>query len=120
MNDELMFEYLLQMGGMRPQQMEMMRRQKQIEALRGNAMEPVQGQMVGKHYVAPSITQYMSQLGQGYMAGRGQQALDQQMGRMNAEQGNALRQLQERQRRKRMGLTNITGEMDTADYGGSM
>ncbi len=68
--DEMMFEYLLQMGAMRPEEVEMMRKQKQIDALRGQSMETPQGQMIGKHYVPPSITQYAAQLGQGYMAGQ--------------------------------------------------
>jgi len=66
--DEMMFEYLLQMGAMRPEEVEMMRKQKQIDALRGQSMETPQGQMIGKHYVPPSFTQYAAQLGQGYMA----------------------------------------------------
>jgi hypothetical protein len=116
MNDEMMFEYLLQMGAMRPEEVEMMRKQKQIDALRGASMETPQGQMIGKHYVPPSLTQYAAQLGQGYMAGQGQKQQDVGMRKMNETQGAALKAMQERLRRKRMGMTG-DGSMDTADYG---
>lgn len=97
MNDELMFEYLLQMGAMRPEEMEMMRKQKQIDALRGQSMEGPQGQMIGKHYVPPSLTQYAAQLGQGYMAGQAQKGQDTAMRGLNDRQ----RQMLEDLRRKR-------------------
>lgn len=119
MNDELMFEYLLQMGAMRPEEVEMMRRQKQIDALRGASMDTPQGQMIGKHYVPPSLTQYAAQLGQGYMAGQGQKQQDTAMRGMNEAQGAALRAMQERMRRKRMGMTG-DGSMDMGDYGGGL
>jgi hypothetical protein len=108
MNDNLMFDYLLEMGAMRPEQEEMKRKQAMIDALRGNSMNAPQGQMVGKHYVPPSLTQYAAQLGQGYMAGQGQVAQDAAMRGMNAQQRLAL----ERMRRQRMGLTG-TGQYDT-------
>lgn len=116
MNDDLMFEYLLQMGAMQPEQIEMMRKQKQIDALRGQSMEGPQGQMIGKHYVPPSLTQYAAQLGQGYMAGQAQKGQDVGMRKMNESQAAALRAMQEKQRRKRMGMTG-DGMMDTTDYG---
>lgn len=97
MNDELMFDYLLQMGAMQPEQIEAMRKQKQIDALRGQSMEGPQGQMIGKHYVPPSITQYAAQLGQGVMAGQAQKGQDASMKTMNAQQKMMLEEL----RRKR-------------------
>lgn len=118
--DDMMFEYLVQMGAMRPEEMEMLRKQKQIDALRGASMEAPQGQMIGKHYVPPSLTQYAAQLGQGYMAGQGQKQQDTAMRGMNERQRSALTQMQEELRRRRMGMTNPTGAMDTGDYGGSM
>jgi calcineurin-like phosphoesterase len=120
MNDNLMFDYLLEMGAMRPEQDEMRRKQAMVDALRGRAMEPMQGQMVGKHYVAPGIANAIAQMGTAYMAGQQQKGVDASMVGMNERQGSALRRMQEMQRRKRLGLTNITGEMDTADYGGGM
>ena len=116
MNDDMMFEYLLQMGAMQPEQIEAMRKQKQIDALRGQSMESPQGQMVGKHYVPPSMTQYAAQLGQGYMAGQGQKQQDTAMRGMNERQAAALKAMQDRMRRKRMGMTG-DGTMDTSDYG---
>jgi hypothetical protein len=97
--DEMMFEYLLQMGAMRPEEVEMMRKQKQIDALRGSSMETPQGQMIGKHYVPPSLTQYAAQLGQGYMAGKAQKGQDTAMRGMNERQ----RALLEEMRKRRMG-----------------
>ncbi|NBW17341.1 MAG: hypothetical protein EBR82_56115 [Caulobacteraceae bacterium] len=117
MNDDLMFDYLLQMGAMRPEQEDLKRRQAMIDALRGRAMEPMQGQMVGKHYVAPGIANAIAQMGTAYMAGQQQKGVDSAMTGLNERQGAELRRLQEARRRKRMGLTNVTGEMDTSDYG---
>lgn len=115
MNDDLMFEYLVQMGQMRPEEAQLKKKQAMVDALRGNAMTPMQGQMVGNHYVAPGIGQAIAQLGQGYMAAQQQKGVDQQMGNMNAQQAMALQQMRERLRRKQQGLTG-DGTMDTGDY----
>ena len=120
MNDNLMFDYLLQMGAMRPEQDELRRKQAMVDALRGQAMTPMQGQMVGKHYVAPGIANAIAQMGTAYMAGQQQKGVDTAMAGMNARQGEQLRRMQEMQRLKRLGLTNIAGDMDTTDYGGGM
>lgn len=98
MNDNLMFDYLLEMGAMRPEQEEMKRRQAMVEALRGNSMKPLEGQMVGKHYVAPGIANAIAQMGSAYMAGQQQKGLDAQMQNMNAEQRRRLKELRDRQR----------------------
>lgn len=98
MNDDLMFEYLLQMGAMRPEQEELRKRQAMIDALRGNAMAPQQGQMIGKHYVAPGIAGAISQLGQAYMAKQGQQGVDAKMGEFNTRQRDALEEMRRRRR----------------------
>ena len=113
MNDEMMFEYLLQMGAMRPEEVEMMRKQKQIDALRGQSMEAPQGQMIGKHYVAPSLTQYAAQLGQGYMAGQGQKQQDVAMRGMNERQRQMLEDLRKRRQ-------NPAAMGPSAMYEGSM
>ena len=83
MNDDMMFEYLLQMGAMQPEQIEMMRKQKQIDALRERSMDMPQGQMISKHYVAPSITQHAANALGGYMAGKQQKELDTKMSNPN-------------------------------------
>ncbi len=108
MNDDMMFEYLLQMGAMRPEEIELMRKQKQIDALRGNAMEAPQGQMVGKHYVPPSFTQYASQLGQGYMAGQAQKAQKGAMDVFTQNQADELKKLRDRIAQQRM-MRGMTG-----------
>ena len=52
MNDDLMFEYLVQMGQMRPEEAELKKKQAMVDALRKNSMSPMEGQMIGKHYVS--------------------------------------------------------------------
>lgn len=98
MNDDLMFDYLLQMGAMRPEEAELKKKQAMVEALRGNAMTPMQGQMVGKHYVAPGIGQAIAQLGQGYMAAQGQKGVDAQMVDFNTKQRMALEEMRKRRK----------------------
>ncbi len=110
MNDNLMFDYLLEMGAMRPEQDEMRRKQAMVDALRGRAMEPMQGQMVGKHYVAPGIANAIAQMGTAYMAGQQQKGVDAGMAGMNERQRRALEDM----RRRRQGITG-TGVMDYGD-----
>lgn len=98
MNDDLMFEYLVQMGQMRPEEAELKKKQAMVDALRKNSMAPMEGQMIGKHYVSPGIAGAISQLGQAYMAGQGQQGVDQQMRGMNDRQRMALEELRKRRR----------------------
>lgn len=106
MNDDLMFDYLLQMGAMRPEQDELRRKQAMVDALRKSAMEPLQGQMVGKHYVAPGIANAIAQMGTAYMAGQQQKGVDARMGEMNAEQ---RRRLEDMRRRRGMGGSMMNG-----------
>ena len=117
MNDDLMFDYLLSMGAMRPEQEELKRKQAIVDALRGQAMQPMQGQMVGKHYVAPGIANAIAQMGTAYMAGQQQKGVDSAAMDMNTRQRYALSKMMDDRRRKKLGLTG-DGTMDTADYGG--
>jgi hypothetical protein len=98
MNNDMMFEYLVQMGQMRPEEAELKKRQAMVDALRGNAMAPMQGEMVGKHYVSPGIAGAVSQMAQGYMAGQAQKGVDTQMRGMNDRQRMALEELRKRRR----------------------
>lgn len=103
MNDDLYYQYMFERAGMRPEEMELMRKQKMIEALRGASMDTPQGQMVGKHYVPPSFTQYAAQLGQGYMAGQGQKQQKAEMEALMGKQTTALDRIRaEMERRRRM------------------
>lgn len=102
MNDDLMFDYLLQMGAMRPEQDELKRKQAMVDALRQSALTPAQGQMVGKHYVAPGIGQAIAQLGQGYMAGQQQGTVDQSAKAMNARQAQMLEEMRKRRQQASM------------------
>ena len=107
MNDDLMFDYLVQMGAMRPEEAELKKKQAMVDALRQGSMNAPQGQMIGKHYVAPSLTQYAAQVGQGLMAGQGQQGVDSQMRSMNDRQ----RQMLEELRKRRMMGSDPTSQM---------
>lgn len=110
MNDDLMFDYLLQMGQMQPEQIELKRRQAMVDALRKNSMTPMEGQMIGKHYVSPGIAGAISQLGQAYFAGQGQKGVDAKLGEMTAKQNALLREKQlELERRRRQQLGNAPG-----------
>lgn len=50
------------MLGMTPEQMAIARQRKMAEVLRGQSEQPLEGQMVSGHYVAPSWTQHLSKL----------------------------------------------------------
>jgi hypothetical protein len=113
MNDDLMFDYLLQMGAMRPEQDELKRKQAMVDALRKTALTPMQGEMVGKHYVAPGLAQAAAQLGTAYFANQGQQGVDQSMQGMNARQAQMLDEL--RKRRKPAAPMNVQGAPVAAD-----
>lgn len=99
MDENALYEYLVQMGAMQPEMDQMKRKQAMVDALRKQSMEGPQGQMVSGRFVAPSITQYAAQLGNAYAAAKGQQGVDQQSMDMNARQ----RQMLEALRRKRQG-----------------
>jgi hypothetical protein len=114
MNDDLMFDYLLQMGAMRPEQDELKRKQAMIDALRGKAMEPMQGQMVGKHYVAPGIANAIAQMGTAYMANQGQKGVDAGMTGFNDRQRMALEELR---KRRRMGASPAASPASMDPYG---
>lgn len=98
MNDDMMFEYLVQMGQMRPEEAELKKKQAMVDALRKGSMGQMEGQMVGKHYVAPGIGQAIAQLGQGYMAAQGQKGVDAKMGEFNTKQRVALEELRKRRK----------------------
>lgn len=98
MDDDLMFDYLVQMGQMRPEEAELKKKQAMVETLRKGSLQAPEGQMIGKHYVAPSFTQSMAQIAQGYAANQGQQGVDEQMRSMNAKQAAALEELRKRKK----------------------
>jgi hypothetical protein len=114
-DDNMMFDYLLQMGAMRPEQEELRKRQAMVDALRGNAMAPMQGEMVGKHYVSPGIAGAISQLGQAYMAGQGQKGVDAKALEMNQKQQKSLQNMRiERERLRRLRFGSGGGAMPSA------
>ena len=65
------FNYMVEMGALTPQEEEVQRQQATIDALRDKSMQGQEGRMVGNTFVAPSFTQYAAQLGNAYMARKG-------------------------------------------------
>lgn len=112
MDENALYDYLIQIGAMQPEMDQMKRKQAQIDALRKNSMEGPQGQMVSGHYVAPSITQYAAQLGNAIGAAYGQKGVDQQYGDMNSRQRQMLEEL-----RKRRQPQQAPVSYGTPDYG---
>lgn len=120
MNDDLMFEYLVQMGQMRPEEAELKKKQAMVDALRKGAMAPMEGQMIGKHYVSPGIAGAIGQLGQAYFAGQGQQNVDAGVKGMNAKQAAALEELRKRRKGPAMASAGTGSAMNTENYGFDM
>lgn len=114
MNDDLMFDYLVAMGQMRPEEAELKKKQAMVDALRKGAMTPMQGEMIGKHYVGPGIAGAISQLGQAYLAGQGQQGVDAQQRDMNSRQAQLLEDL--RKRRRGMAAGGYAGDPTAVGY----
>lgn len=113
MDENALYEYLVQMGAMQPEMDQMKRKQAMVDALRKQSMEGPQGQMVGGRYVAPSITQYAAQLGNAYAAAKGQQGVDASQQGMNAKQRELLDAL--RKRRQGNMAAGAYGPPDTGD-----
>ena len=61
-----------------PIQQDIARQYKLADLLRQQSLESSQGQMVSGHYVAPSITQHLSNLLKGYTAGQKEQQANQE------------------------------------------
>jgi hypothetical protein len=59
-----------------PQMQDISRQRKMAEFLRNQSMDPAQGAMVSGHYVAPSITQNLAKLLQGYQANKLEKGAD--------------------------------------------
>lgn len=62
-----------------PEIPQIMRRQKMAEQLLQQSQEPLQGQMVSGHYVAPSITQYLAKGLQGFLGRKDVKESDERM-----------------------------------------
>lgn len=111
-SNDMMFEYLMQMGAMQPDMLELKRKQAMVDALRKQSMEPMQGQMIGKRYVAPGIANAIAQMGTAYMAGQGQNEVGAAQKKMNADQATFLNELRNR-KRKQGDLSMMTPTMPT-------
>jgi len=100
-NNDMMYEYLMQMGAMRPEEDQMLRKQAQVDALRQQAMDPMKGQMAGRVYVAPGVGEAIAKMGTAYMAGQQQQGVDASMAKMNVKREEELRKMRERMMQRR-------------------
>lgn len=96
MDDNMMFEYLIQQGSMRPEEEQMFRRQNTIDALRQAGMQAPQAQQAGRAVVAPSWTQGLAQFGAAAAAKYGQNKLDTQYGEFNKKRADSLSALRAR------------------------
>lgn len=112
MNDDMMFEYLLQMGALQPDEEELRRRQAMVDELRGKGQENLQGQMVGKYYVPPSILDAGAKLANMYQANQQQKDVDARLRGMNDQQ----RQMLEEMRRRKMGMGGGMSGMSADPY----
>ena len=108
MNDDQMFNYLVAIGQMRPEEAELKKKQAMVDALRKGAMTPQQGQMVSGHYVGPGIAGAISQLGQAYFAGKGQDSVDAAQRGLNSRQAQLLRRM--------LGGGDVTAPNFASDY----
>lgn len=73
--NDLKFNYLVEMGGLEPEQEALAYKQAQVDMLRDKGMEGQEGSMAGNVFVAPSITQYGAQLANAYMARKGNEEI---------------------------------------------
>lgn len=96
MDDNMLFEYLVEQGSMRPEEEQLLRRQGVIDALRQQGMQAPQAQQAGRAVVAPHWTQMLAQIGSGAAAGYGQKKLDTQYGAFNAKRANSLNRMRDR------------------------
>lgn len=90
-NSDVWFDLYGAEGDMQPEEMELRRKQAQINALRERGMEAQEGKMVGNTYVAPSFTQYAAQLANAYMGRKGQEGVDVKEKELGTRRGAALR-----------------------------
>lgn len=96
MDDNMLFDYLLEQGSMRPEEEQMLRRQQTLDALRQNGMSAPQSQQAGRLVVAPSWTQGLAQLGAAAAAKYGQNKLDKQYDAFNAKRATSLKDMRAR------------------------
>lgn len=113
MDDNQMFDYLVAIGQMRPEEAELKKKQAMVDALRQGAMQPQQGQMVSGVYIPKGIAGAAAQLGQAYFAGKGQEGIDAKQKDMNSRQAELLQLL----RKKRMaGAASYEGDPTAMGY----
>lgn len=103
MNDDMMLQYLMESGAMRPEDDRLKRKQQMIDMLREQAMQPQRGQMAGQVYVAP-IGQAIGQIGQAYAAQQGQKGVDAGAQTQNDKQRMMIEMLRKKMQGGGMGM----------------
>lgn len=96
MDDNMLFEYLVEQGSMRPEEEQLLRRQGVLDALRQQSMQAPQSQQAGRAIVAPHWSQNLAQLGAAAAAKYGQKKLDSQYDAFNQKRGNSLERMRNR------------------------
>jgi len=119
-NNDMMYEYLMQMGAMRPEEDQMLRKQAMVDALRQQAMDPMKGQMAGRVYVAPGVGEAIAKMGTAYMAGQQQQGVDASMAKMNVKREEELRKMRERMMQRRNPAAADTPAFDYPEIPGAL
>lgn len=119
MDDNMLFEYLVQQGSMRPEEEQLLRRQGLIDALRQQGMQAPQAQQAGRAVVAPHWTQGLAQIGSAAAAKYGQGKLDQQYGAYNKKRADSLSALRARMNQQPPLPMSVAPSMDDeTDYVG--
>jgi len=114
MDDAMLFEFMMQQGLMNSDRDENRQRQALVDALRNKAATPVQGQMIGKHYVSPGLSALVNPIAQTYMANQGQADINQRSREMRDRQ---YRDLVDMRRRRQPGYgTAYEPAMDFGEY----
>lgn len=112
MNDDQMFDYLVAIGQMRPEEAELKKKQAMVDALRKGSMTPQEGNMVSGVYIPKGIAGAISQVGQAYMANKAQQGVDAKQTDLNSRQAQLLQLL----RKKRMAGGDYAGDPTAIGY----
>lgn len=115
MDENAFFDYLLEMGAMRPDDEKLARKQAMVDALRQASFDSPQATQAGRVVVAPSWTQLLGQIGQGWAARKGQKEADKMGADLNATRKAQLEEL--RRRRSSSNMVNPLNPYEEDPYG---
>jgi hypothetical protein len=94
--NQMMMEYLLEMGAMQPEQAELAKKQALVDALRQRSMQGPESRNAGRSVVAANPLEFLNQGLQGYAARKGQETSDMAMRDMSARRMKALEDMRQR------------------------